>query len=58
MIAGNFMHLRHEHWRLTPAAAGSLLLTSVLLCAVLFPEAKGVRARSEAALSAHDKVQP
>ena len=47
MIGGNFMHLRHEHWRLATIVAGGLLVTSLILITFITPEAKHVRSRSE-----------
>ena len=54
MIAGNFMHLRHEHWRLSAMVAGCVLFISVLLFAFLFLEAKSVRSKSEPDATAHE----
>jgi len=54
MIAGNFMHLRHEHWRLSAMVGGCVLFMSLLLCAFLLPEAKSVRSKSEPNAMAHE----
>jgi caa(3)-type oxidase subunit IV len=48
MIGGNFMHLRHEHRRMTIMVAGGIVLTSLVLLAVITPEARNVKARTTA----------
>jgi cytochrome c oxidase subunit IV len=46
MISGNFMHLRHEHWRLMVVVGGGILITSLILFTFITPESWSVRARS------------
>jgi caa(3)-type oxidase subunit IV len=48
MIGGNFMHLRHEHRRMSIMVAGGIVLTSLVLLAFISPEARNVRARTTA----------
>lgn len=38
MIGGNFMHLRHEHRRMTLMVAAGILVTSLILFAFITPE--------------------
>lgn len=42
MIAGNFMHLRHEHRRLVVTVAVGILVTSAILLAYVAPESASV----------------
>jgi caa(3)-type oxidase subunit IV len=42
MIAGNFMHLRHEHRRLVITVAVGILVTSAILLAYVAPESASV----------------
>ena len=46
MIAGNFMHLRHEHRQMTWMVAAGLLVTSLILFGFITPESWHVLARS------------
>jgi cytochrome c oxidase subunit IV len=48
MISGNFMHLRHEHRRMSIMVAGGIVLTSLVLLAFITPETWNVRARTTA----------
>ena len=48
MIGGNFMHLRHEHRRMSVMVAGGILITSIVLLAFITPEARNVKARTTA----------
>lgn len=48
MIGGNFMHLRHEHRRMSIMVAGGIILTSLVLLAFITPEARNVKARTTA----------
>ena len=38
MIAGNFMHLRFEHWTLVATVALGLLLTGTIMFALMAPD--------------------
>jgi len=42
MIAGNFMHLRHEHRRLIITVGVGILVTSAILMAYITPESASV----------------
>jgi caa(3)-type oxidase subunit IV len=42
MIAGNFMHLRHEHRRLIITVAVGIFVTSAVLLAYVAPESASV----------------
>jgi cytochrome c oxidase subunit IV len=42
MIAGNFMHLRHEHRRLVITVGVGILVTSAILLAYITPESASV----------------
>ena len=48
MIGGNFMHLRHEHRRMSIMVVGGVILTSFVLLAFITPEARNVKARTTA----------
>jgi cytochrome c oxidase subunit IV len=48
MIGGNFMHLRHEHRRMSIMVAGGIILTSLVLLAFITPETRNVKARTTA----------
>ncbi len=48
MIGGNFMHLRHEHRRMSIMVAGGIVLTSLVLLAFITPETRNVKARTTA----------
>ena len=48
MIGGNFMHLRHEHRRMSIMVTGGVILTSLILFAFITPEARNVKARTTA----------
>jgi len=48
MIAGNFMHLRHEHRRMSIMVAGGIVVTSLVLLAFITPETRNVKSRTTA----------
>jgi cytochrome c oxidase subunit IV len=48
MIGGNFMHLRHEHRRMSIMVAGGIVLTSLVLLAFITPETRNVKAKTTA----------
>jgi caa(3)-type oxidase subunit IV len=46
MIGGNFMHLRHEHRRMSVMVAAGLLVTSLILFLYITPESWHILERS------------